>query len=353
MSAAKGAAPGAAGQGAGAAKKVGKGDVVRFGIVGCGRIAQSHLQALGTLPESRLTLAVESRKAAGEAVAEEFKCALYEDYADPAIPGQVDAVIICTPPILHHTIARHFLERGVHVLCEKPLTIASADARDLVRLSRERELLLMMASKFRYVDDIIKTKAIVESGILGRIVMYENSFCSKITMGDRWNAQKDVSGGGVLIDNGSHSADIARYLLGPIQDVQAQTGPRAQGLDVEDTVRVQFLTQGGVIGTFDLSWSITKESPHYVQVFGSEGTLQVGWSGSKYRQDGSSKWVPFGTGYDKLKAFARQLSNFVGCLKGREVPVITAEDSLASVQVVETAYRSAGRDNWMKVEPQA
>jgi predicted dehydrogenase len=89
-----------------------------------------------------------------------------------------------------------------------------------------------------------------------------------------------------------------------------------------------------------------------VQVFGSEGTLQVGWSGSKYRQDGSSKWIPFGTGYDKLKAFARQLQNFVGCLKGREAPVITAEDSLASVEVVETAYRSAGRDNWLKVEPQ-
>jgi predicted dehydrogenase len=199
------------------------------------------------------------------------------------------------------------------------------------------------------VDDIIKAKAIVESGILGRIILYENTFCSKITMGDRWNADKAVSGGGVLIDNGSHSVDIARYLLGPIVDVQAQNGLPTQGLDVEDTVRVQFLTQSGVIGIIDLSWSITKETPHYVQVFGSDGTLQVGWSGSKYRQDGSSKWVPFGNGYDKLKAFARQLSNFIGCLKGREVPVISAEDSLASVQVVETAYRSASRNNWLRV----
>jgi predicted dehydrogenase len=172
-------------------------------------------------------------------------------------------------------------------------------------------------------------------------------------MADRWNATKDVSGGGVLIDNGSHSADIARYLLGPIVDVQAQNGLPTQGLDVEDTVRVQFVTQRGVIGTFDLSWSITKETPHYVQVFGSEGTLQVGWSGSKYRQDGSSRWVPFGTGYDKLKAFSRQLQNFMGCIKGREAPVISAEDSLASVQVIETAYRSAGRNNWLRVEPAA
>jgi predicted dehydrogenase len=203
------------------------------------------------------------------------------------------------------------------------------------------------------VDDIIKAKAIIESGILGRIILYENTFCSKVAMSDRWNATKEVSGGGVLIDNGSHSADIARYLLGPIADVQAQNGLPTQGLDVEDTVRVQFVTKGGVIGTFDLSWSITKETPHYVQVFGSEGTLQVGWSGSKYRQDGSSRWVPFGTGYDKLKAFSRQLQNFMGCIKGREAPVISAEDSLASVQVIETAYRSAGRNNWLRVEPAA
>src|SRR5206468_10874956 len=139
------------------------------------------------------------------------------------------AVIICAPPNLHHAITRHFLERGIHVLCEKPLTIASAEAIDLVKLASEKDLLLMMASKFRYVDDIIKAKAIIESGILGRIILYENSFCSKISMQDRWNADRGISGGGVLIDNGSHSADIARYLLGPIVDVQAQNGIPAQG----------------------------------------------------------------------------------------------------------------------------
>jgi predicted dehydrogenase len=331
-------------------KRLGKDDVVRFGIVGCGRIAQSHLSALATLPEARLTIAVESRKAAGEAIAAEYRCDLTADYRDPEILKKVDAVIICTPPNLHHEIATHFLTRGVHVLCEKPLTIASPQARELVELSRQKDLVLMMASKFRYVDDIIKAKAICESGILGRIVLYENIFCSKIAMTDRWNANREVSGGGVLIDNGSHSVDIARYLLGPIVDVQAQNGLSSQGLDVEDTVRVQFLTRSGVIGMIDLSWSITKETPHYVQVFGSDGTLQVGWSGSKYRQDGSSKWVPFGQGYDKLKAFGRQIGNFVACLKGREVPIIVAEDALASVQVIETAYQSASRNNWLRVD---
>src|SRR5882672_4809398 len=322
---------------------------MRFGIVGCGRIAQSHLTALASIPEAKLTVAVESRKAAGEAVAEEHACRLFTDYRSPEVTDLIDAAIICTPPNLHREIAGHFLERGIHVMCEKPLTVRSVEARELVALSAEKDLLLMMASKFRYVDDIIKAKAIAESGILGQIVLYENTFCSKVNMTGRWNAEREVSGGGVLIDNGSHAVDIARYLLGPIVDVQAQSGLSAQGLEVEDTVRVQFMTAGGVIGMIDLSWSINKESQTYVRLFGSEGTLLVGWSGSKYRQDGSSKWVPFGTGYDKLKAFRRQLENFISSIKGREMPIISAEDALASVEVVETAYDSAGRNNWVRV----
>jgi len=330
--------------------KLGKSDVVRFGIVGCGRIAQTHLQALATLPEAKLTAAVENRQAAGEAVAAQHNSKLFADYRESAILDVVDAVIICAPPNLHHSMARHFLERGIHVLCEKPLTITSTEATDLVKLADEKDAQLMMASKFRYVDDIIKAKAIIESGILGRIILYENSFCAKISMADRWNATRSVSGGGVLIDNGSHSADIARYLLGPIVQVQAQPGITTQGLEVEDILRVQFVTRGGVLGTFDLSWSITKDSKNYIQIFGSEGTLQVGWKGSRYCQDGSSKWIPFGTGYDKVKSFASQHSNFIACIRGKDKPVITPQDSLASVQVVEAAYRSASNNHWLRIE---
>src|SRR6185503_20524926 len=75
--------------------KLGKSDTVRFGIIGCGRIAQTHLQALTTLPEAKLTAAVENRAAAGEAVAAEHKCKLFGDYRETAIADLVDAVIIC------------------------------------------------------------------------------------------------------------------------------------------------------------------------------------------------------------------------------------------------------------------
>src|SRR5205814_1197431 len=71
--------------------KLGKSDTVRFGIVGCGRIAQTHLQALATLPEAKLTAAIENRPAVGQAVAADHKCKLFADYRDPAIADLVDA----------------------------------------------------------------------------------------------------------------------------------------------------------------------------------------------------------------------------------------------------------------------
>jgi predicted dehydrogenase len=243
-----------------------------------------------------------------------------------------------------------FIERGVHVLCEKPLALSSRDAEPVVAKADAADRILMMASKFRYVDDVIKAKGIVDSGILGQVVLFENVFCAKVGMQGRWNASRAVSGGGVLIDNGTHSVDIARYLLGPIVQVQAEEGRRLQDIEVEDTCRLYFRTAGGAMGTVDLSWSIHKERDAYIEIFGPDGVLSIGWQASKYRQSEKLDWITFGKGYDKRAAFSNQLRNLAGAIRGREAPLITAAESLASIRVIEAAYRSMEVDKWVPVD---
>jgi predicted dehydrogenase len=321
-----------------------------FGMIGCGRIAQTYLQVLQANPECRLKGVADIRKPTAQSVGNQYGCKSYADYRQVLEDNQVDAVILCTPPNTHAEIATFFLENGVHVLCEKPLAISSDQAASMVQKADEKDCLLMMASKFRYVDDIIKAKGIVESGILGDVVLFENVFCSKVDMKERWNAEKEVAGGGVLIDNGSHSVDIARFLLGPIVKVQSEEGKRIQKLGVEDTVRLYFRTQSEVMGAVDLSWSIHKEQESYIDVFGTEGVLSIGWKSSKYRQSEKMHWVTFGNGYDKLAAFSAQVKNFVDSIKGKAMPLISGIDGLESVKVIEAAYKSSSMNKWVDVE---
>ena len=322
---------------------------VRCALVGLGGIGTAHLEAMRA-EGAELVAIAEPREAVARPAAEQRGVRYFADARDPGLVPLVDAVVIATPPATHPGLAQHFLERGVHVLCEKPLAVTSVEARAMLDLARVRGLELMMCSKFRYVSDMVEARALVEAGTLGAPILFENVFCGKVPMKDRWNARKAIAGGGVLIDNGTHSVDIARYLLGPLVSVQAQFGPSVQGLEVEDTARLSFRTAGGVVGSADLSWSIDKPSESYVALYGSAGTLHLGWKGSRYRQDGTSSWVAFGKGYDKIACLRAQFANFIDVVRGTGAPRITREDALASVQVVEAAYASAAESHWVPVE---
>jgi predicted dehydrogenase len=320
---------------------------VRLGVVGAGRIAQAYAQALQTTELVDVVGVVDVRSDAGSALAGQLGCPALTSHE--ALIDSAEAVLVCTPPASHPSIAVDFLGSGVHVMSEKPLATSIDEATKMVDAANASGALLTMASKFRYVDDVVRAKSIVASGILGEIILFENSFASRVDMASRWNAQPGVSGGGVLIDNGTHSVDIARLFLGPISAVMAAEGKRVQTVKVEDTVQVFLRSAGGARATIDLSWSVDKERDNYIDIYGSEGTIRIGWKESKYRQVSSPNWIPFGSGYDKVAALRSQVENFCGAIRGTEHLRITSRDAVASVEVIDAAYRSLEQDNWVSV----
>jgi predicted dehydrogenase len=325
---------------------------VRFALVGAGGIAQSYAQAFENHPSARLVAVSDIRLEAARALAEQFGCPSYTSYKGMANNGsKFDAVIVCTPPNAHEEISTYFLERKIHVLCEKPLCLSVASARRMIQAAKKAGVKLTMGSKFRYVEDVIHAKSIVTSGILGEIILFENAFATRVDMTARWNSDPEISGGGVLIDNGAHSVDLMRYFLGPLSWLQVVEGKRVQKLPVEDTVLILVRSSGGVMGRIDLSWSLSKELPSFINIYGTNGVVSVGWKESKYRQLSSPDWVVFGKGYDKVQAFRSQIQNFAGAIQGEEMLLITAEDALASVEVIETAYQALRQENWIRISP--
>jgi predicted dehydrogenase len=326
-----------------------KGEKLSFGIVGAGGIAQSYAQAFENCEAARLVAIADIRADAARALADVVGCESYDSYEAMAAATKLDAVIVCTPPVTHPEICLYFLKHKVHVLCEKPFSINIESARVMIEAAGESGVKLTMASKFRYVDDVVRAKSIVTSGILGDIILFENAFTSRVDMSSRWNSNPAISGGGVLIDNGTHSVDLMRYFLGPLADVHVVEGKRSQGLSVEETVRVFVRSVSGVMGSIDLSWSINKELDSYINIYGSHGTISVGWMESKYRQSSSRDWMIFGKGYNKLQAFMSQIDNFSKAIRGEEMLLITGEDALASVEVIETAYAALRQNHWTAV----
>ncbi|HVF49570.1 MAG TPA: Gfo/Idh/MocA family oxidoreductase [Pyrinomonadaceae bacterium] len=322
---------------------------LNFGMVGAGGIAQAYAQAFKDCDAARLVAVADVRTDAAHALAAGAGCASYGSYKAMAEDAALDAVVVCTPPATHPDICLYFVERGVHVLCEKPLSINPASARAMLDAASRAGVQLTMASKFRYVADVIEAKRLVGAGALGEIILFENAFTSRVEMSARWNSNPQVSGGGVLIDNGTHSVDLMRYFLGPLADVQVVEGIRSQRLEVEETVRIFVRSTGGVMGSIDLSWSLNKELDNYISIYGSEGTLHVGWKESKYRRASGGEWVVIGKGYDKVLAFRSQLQNFSRAIMGIEPLLITPEDALASVEVIEAAYAALRRSQWTTV----
>lgn len=322
---------------------------LRFAIIGTGAIAAAYEAAFQTLSNTTITAVCDVRPSAAEAFARRVGCDAYASVESLTMHARFDAAVVCTPPATHEAVATALLSEGKHVLCEKPLATSVPSAWRMLDAARRGNAILTMASKFRYVADVRKARALARAGGVGELVLVENAFTSHVDMRHRWNSDASVSGGGVLIDNGTHAVDILRYCLGNLRDVQVVEGRRMQGLPVEDTVRLFVHNDDGVMGTSDLSWSIDKGMETYLRLYGSEGTILVGWRESKYRRRGETDWHVFGNGYDKVQAFSDQIDNFVGAIRGVQELAITPRDALASVEVIRAAYAALDRTRWERV----
>jgi predicted dehydrogenase len=322
---------------------------LRFAIVGAGGIARAYDAAFREMRGAKIVAVCDVLEPAAEELAASTGCASFRSVTALLHGADFDAAIVCTPPATHESVACELLESGKHVLCEKPLAIDVTGAKRMLEAARANRTILTMASKFRYAADVRKARELLLSGAIGELVFAENAFTSYVDMRHRWNSNAAVSGGGVLIDNGTHAVDILRYFLGTLRDIQVVEGRRMQGLAVEDTVRLFVHNTDGVMGAADLSWSIDKELDTYLRVYGSAGTILVGWKGSRFRRRHEGEWRSFGTGYDKIQAFRDQIANFCGAIRGAERLVVTPEDGLASVEVIAAAYAALSEARWQGI----
>lgn len=324
------------------------GRLPRLALVGAGRSGRAYLDVFANdRVEAELVAVVDTDTARLAVASGVATFADIHSLIEQQSALRIDAIILATPPVTHAPIAAAALDANLAVLCEKPIAPNRPGLHMMFDAAERNDQLLMMASKFRYAEDVLEAKRIIDSGDLGEIVLFRNAFTRPQDMRGRWNARPELSGGGVIIDEGTHSVDIARYLLGPLRQVIAVETRRVQGLPVEDTAQILFRTDAGATGTIDLSWSLHSGSPWFVTLDGTKGSLRLGWDGAEINR--GHGWESFGQGYDEAEAFGRKLTDFAEALRYGKSPLIDVDDAQASVAVIDAAYRSMQTGAWVRV----
>jgi len=273
----------------------------------------------------------------------------YAELEEMLASEQLDAVTIATPPAEHAGVAMACFRAGLHVLCEKPLALNRREALTILRAAARKRRHLLLATKFRHVPEVMRARELIRAGAIGEPLAFEVSFCAPVDMSKRWNGQRQLSGGGVLIDNGCHAIDLVAFLLGAVTRVHATPLKPLQQLAVEDSVTIQMEAGAGIIGRADVSWSLSIGRDSYLVVYGSRGTVELGWNVSRFKRAGHS-WRAIGGSYDKIGAHCRMANCFADIITNGGQRWISALECLQTVAAVDAAYRSVQSGGWERVE---
>lgn len=250
---------------------------VRVALIGCGSVGRRiHAAGLRLCPDAELALACSRSKASAESIgAPEIS----QDYREVMSREDIDAVVIATPNNLHREIALAAFEAGKHVLCEKPLALNAAEAREMRDAAEASGKVHMTAFTYEFIPAVRYLKKLVDRGELGEIRSIRGAYLMALaghTLG--WRSTKAQAGCGVLGDIGSHLIHLCRWLAGDIARLTAaerkfRDDPNS---DVEDWIAFLAEFESGAVGAFELSRicpgrgaDITEEMT--IEVYGTEG----------------------------------------------------------------------------------
>jgi predicted dehydrogenase len=193
---------------------------MRIGIVGLAGIGRHHLGVMNAMEQYEVVALCDVREDILRERAEGLSVGCYTDAAEMMDRERLDAVSLCTPPKVHLPHTRLAAERGIHVLAEKPMAPDVAQCQAMIDVCAEHNVVLMVAQKKRYVGAYTRLRELAE-GPLGRIEVAMHRYPHPWMPETEWFWAED-DGGGPLVENAVHAADLLRFLLGDAERVYAE-----------------------------------------------------------------------------------------------------------------------------------
>ena len=250
--------------------------MIRVGIVGCGKVADLHANALREVQEGELVAVSDVDPERSERFAQKYGVTAFSSVEEMIGRADLEAITVCTPHPLHERPTVAAAQSGVHVLVEKPLasTLESCDA--MLHAAEAGNIKLGVVSQRRFLAPVMRMKTAIDEGkigapILGTFQMYswrDEAYYNS----DPWRGTWKREGGGVLVNQSPHQLDLLQWFMGDIAEVSGYwANLNHPTIEVEDTAVAVIRFQSGAIG--NLVTSVSQKPGIYtkVHVHGSNG----------------------------------------------------------------------------------
>ena len=249
---------------------------LRYGVIGAGVVAPLHLEAIAALDDVELVGISALDLDRASALANAAGCPAFLDHRE-LLALMPDAVVICTPHPSHPVLTIDALEAGAHVLVEKPLAPQVREADEMIDAAERAGRLLGVCFQQRFRSVIASARELIASGRLGELVrvsivdpLYRpNSYYGTATWRGTWEGE----GGGVLMNQASHTLDLLCHLAGPPAAVWGLSRRRSQPMEAEDTATAILEYGNGAVGT--LAVSTTEPGVQRIELVGDGGRIEI------------------------------------------------------------------------------
>jgi len=341
---------------------------LKVGIIGIGSLSSFHIEAYKKNQMAHITSISDVNVKRAQSKAKELgNVKVYTDYREMLEKSDIDVVSVITSNSTHKAITIDALEAGKHVLCEKPPALNAKQAKQMQDAAYKNKKLLMFGFIRRFASNTVALKEYIDQGALGEIYYAKTGCLRRCGNPGGWFADKEISGGGALIDLGVHIIDLAMYLMGkpkPIlvfantynkfpsnREVKGVSWYKAAGYgisksNVEDLANVIIKFENGASLFIETSWDMhIKKDTTYLNIFGEDGGAQLEPEIEIYSEINNylydMKPVMNNTGFDFEQAFESEINHFISCILSNEQCICPAEDGVTIMKILDAAYISS------------
>jgi UDP-N-acetyl-2-amino-2-deoxyglucuronate dehydrogenase len=329
---------------------------IRFGVVGCGRIAKNHIESLKKHEKHAELVAVcDIDERALESAQAATRAEAFRRYEDFLAKSGAEVVVLSTPSGLHAEQAIAAAAAGKHVITEKPMATRWQDGKRMVAACDAANVRLFVVKQNRRNATLQLLKRAIEQKRFGRIYMTAiNVFWSRPQEyydAASWRGTWEFDGG-AFMNQASHYVDLLDWMIGPVESVQAYTATLARDIEVEDTGALSLRWRSGALGTMSVTMlTYPKNLEGSITVIGEHGTVRIGglavneiqhWEFAEKRpEDERVREASYET--TSVYGFGHPLyyENVIKTLRGEAEPETDGREGLRSLELLVAIYISA------------